>query len=100
MKNDTKLQIAISLFTGGILAFAVFIGTLAGDLIMKGNKCTGLLITVIFIIIIYLILKYSLQVLFDPSTNYQSFGKIVKKFFRIKKSNTKPQPNNTTETFK
>jgi len=94
MRTKDRVQIAISLFAGGILALSVFMGTLAGNFLLEGIKrlpedkslfVFGLIFSIIFIILILLFIRFSLIVLFNPSsTDFHSFGNIVKKIFMIK----------------
>ena len=90
MENITKIQVAISLFSGAILALAVFFGTIGGnflsDIMKKYPKISfwiGLISFLAFVILMYLIIRFSLQVLFNPSsTDFHSFGDILKKIVR------------------
>ena len=90
MENITKIQVAISLFSGAILALAVFFGTIGGnflsDIMKKYPKISfwiGLISFLAFVILMYLIIRFSLQVLFNPSsTDFHSFRDILKKIVR------------------
>lgn len=94
MELKDRTPIAISLFTGCVLALSVFVGTLAGSFLLEGIKCFsqnsllfifGIAFSTFFIALMYLIIRFSLKALFNPlSIDYRKFGNLFKKIFLIK----------------
>tara|TARA_Y100000034_G_scaffold135729_1_gene208823 strand:+ start:1861 stop:2088 length:228 start_codon:yes stop_codon:yes gene_type:complete len=74
MKNKSKEQIAIALFTGSIIASFILVGNLLETFIYK----ISILIIFIFIII------FSLKILLDKSTDLHWIGDIFRNSLRIK----------------
>ncbi|MBU2104371.1 MAG: hypothetical protein KKF67_01165 [Nanoarchaeota archaeon] len=75
MENTPKQQLAISLFTGAVIALGILIGDIEK---ISLNK---LLVCSIFIILIII----SMKIILDPSTDVHTIGNIIKKILRIKK---------------
>ena len=79
VQNTVKETIAISLFTGAILAIFVFIGNLAKDFIFqKSNFIFGLIFSIEFLILICLSIYISLKVLLNPSIDLHIIGDIFR----------------------
>jgi len=77
MENAIKVQIAISLFTGAVLALFVFFGTIAGNVLSERMKNFGLIFLVAFIFLMLIIIVISLIVLFNPHTTDFSFWRKI-----------------------
>jgi len=76
MENVIKIQIAISLFSGAVLALSVFFGTIAGNTLLK-DRNLGSKLFFLFIFLMSTIIVLSLIVLFNPHTADLSFWRKI-----------------------
>lgn len=75
VQNKSKEKIAMSLFSGAIIALFIFLGNIENNISLYKILVISILIGIILI---------SLRVILEPSTDLHFIGNIIRKILRIK----------------